>query len=41
MTYGYAHYSRIKKLLDKFNVCFKSHAEYEDFMRELSVILEI
>lgn len=41
MKEGLIIYSAIKRLLLKYNVVFKSDKEYENFIKDLSVILEI
>ena len=40
MAYGYAEYTKIKNLLEKYNVAF-SDKDYEKFMTELVDILEL
>jgi hypothetical protein len=40
MAYGYAEYSAIKGLLDKYNIVLKGK-DYENFMRDLVDILKL
>jgi hypothetical protein len=41
MKNGFVIFSKIKLLLNKYNIIFETNKEYEEFMRELIDILEI
>lgn len=41
MKYGYVEYNQIKYLLEKYNITFKDHKEYENYIRDLIDILKI
>lgn len=41
MKNGFKVYSEIKKLLEKYEVMFKSSEHYDNFIRELTNVLKI
>lgn len=41
MTYGYAEYSKIKQLLDKYHVAFVTPEDYELYIKDLLEILKL
>ena len=41
MLNGHRIYTEVKKLLDKYNLVFASHEDYERYIRELTDILRL
>lgn len=41
MKYGYQTYNAIKMLLLKYNIEFKTHGEYEKYIKDLALILNV
>ena len=41
MNKDYVTYSMIKMLIERYRMVFKNHKDYQDFIKELTDILEI